>query len=118
MKSNPDASEARYSQVAISRKDGTDAGPEFAFPNRMRKNRFRNKEYEEKLNNIKWEVCRMLQRVAHRNGWYQYQLASRLGTTQSRISHVFGQKYDKLTFDQLFTYLIIAEPRFKILIAI
>jgi predicted XRE-type DNA-binding protein len=70
------------------------------------------------LNESKREICNALYRVQRRKDWDQRQMAKKLGTTQSRISHVLCPRPERTTFDQLFTYLVIAEPNFKILISI
>lgn len=73
-----------------------------------RKNLMKSDEQERRLQQIKRDLCYMLQRIHVQRGWSARQMAIRLGTTQSRLSHALGSRVDKVTFNQLFNYLIIA----------
>ena len=45
-------------------------------------------------------------------------MAFYLGTSKSNVSLIYCQRIEKLTLNQLFTYLSLAEPRFQVLVAI
>jgi hypothetical protein len=83
-----------------------------------RYNRMRTQKHEEKLLKMKAEACEALYRIKVRNHWDLTQMAARLGTSEARVCHAVCSRPELTTFDQLFTYLVIAEPRFKILISI
>ena len=74
-------------------------------------------EPKEKLNEIKFEICRVLDHEMHNQRRTQKELARRLGTTESCISRVRNRKVDHVTFNQLFRYLAVLNPNFKIMIA-
>lgn len=74
-------------------------------------------ESVEKLNEVKFEICRILDYEMTYTQRTQQQLALRLGTSQANISRVMNRKVNELTFNQLFRYLAILRPSFKILIA-
>lgn len=75
------------------------------------------KNESEKLNQIKCELCLELKRLALRRGWNQRQMAWHLGTSEACISRVIRLKVDEVTFNQLFQYLVILAPGFRVLIS-
>ena len=75
-------------------------------------------DYGRRVDLVKIDLCHALQRLAVRNQGDHQKMAIRAGTSMSCISHVFCKRVDKLTLNQLFRYLAILEPRFRILIAI
>ena len=76
------------------------------------------KKNKVKLDHVKIEVCQSIRRIAMRNGWDQRLLARHIGTSESSVSRVIRHRVDELTLNQLFRYLAILEPNFKIQISI
>lgn len=72
---------------------------------------------EEKLNQIKLEICCVLDREFAFTQLTQKELAKKLGTSQSNISRVENKKIEELTFNQLFRFLAVVNPNFKILVS-
>jgi len=66
---------------------------------------------------VKFEICRVLDLEMQGFRRTQKELAHRLGTTESCISRVRNRKVDNVTFNQLFRYLAVLNPNFKIMIA-
>lgn len=94
-------------------------GARFAIPqkNMARKNRWGSKD-NEKLDEVKRELCWKIKIAMARTQYNQYQLAIYLGTSQARISDVQNSKVERLTFNQLFRYLERLAPYFRILISL
>jgi DNA-binding Xre family transcriptional regulator len=82
-----------------------------------RPNRCRIKN-DERLNLAKEEICIALRKSMARKRWNQTELAEWLGTTRSCVCRVQARNVKELTFNQLFRYLSVLEPEFKILISI
>ncbi|MGZ3722554.1 MAG: hypothetical protein ACXVA9_06470 [Bdellovibrionales bacterium] len=82
------------------------------------KNWRKGKVHQEKMDRMKRDLCFALQRIYFREHYTRPQMALRIGTSLSRLSLVLSNRVEKLTFDQLVTYLVIAEVRFEMLIAI
>lgn len=72
---------------------------------------------EGKLDEVKLEVCRVLRHEILCSRKSQKQIAIRLGTSQGNISRVLNQRVETLTINQLFRYLAILKPKFKILVS-
>lgn len=72
---------------------------------------------EDKLDEVKLELCMAIRRVAGREGWTASEMAIYCGTNETRIGHVMSKKFKSLTVNQLIRYLIVLYPRFRILIA-
>ncbi|MEK6553774.1 MAG: XRE family transcriptional regulator [Bdellovibrionota bacterium] len=73
---------------------------------------------DEVLKQIKRQACQAIARAAHRGNWSQKDLSRYIGTSQACISRVFNQRVEELSMTQLFNYLVILEPRVKILISV
>ena len=71
----------------------------------------------EKLNEIKFLICNVIDHEMVRLQWTPLTLACHFGTTPSNISRVLNKKVDELTFNQLFRYLVILRPEFKCLVS-
>lgn len=52
-----------------------------------------------------------------RPGWTSFYCAYKMGTSQSVVSHIWCDRVDKLSFNQLFHFLILLEIHLDILIA-
>jgi hypothetical protein len=113
---NPGASGVRFRRFAKTRGGVMGASLRLALPTSM--NRAFKQDHYEILLETKREICLSLYRIQYRKSWTALEMALHLGTTRSRISNVLYPRPECTTFDQLFTYLVIAEPRFKILISI
>lgn len=66
---------------------------------------------------MKKEVYWAIRRVAAREGWTNKGLACYLPTSEARVSELMSQRYEKLTLNQLFLYLINLYPRFRAMVA-
>lgn len=73
---------------------------------------------QRRLDDLKKEICKALQRICNRNRLTLEQMAEHMGTSRSRASEALNAKLDRLTLDQLFIYLVLVAPEFKFLIAI
>lgn len=83
----------------------------------MGRDNFFTETADQKMAEVKLEICRILRReilYSHRS---QKEIAWRLGTSQGNVSRVLNQRVDALTVNQLFRYLAILKPDFKILVA-
>lgn len=84
----------------------------------------RRKQYEltidkqERIDNVKREICYTIRRLIVRNRWSQKRVANLLNTSESAISRVVNLRVEQLTLTQLFRYLAALEPKFRVLIAI
>jgi len=74
--------------------------------------------HEAQLEQTMIYLCGMIRQSAIRRCWTHKELALLLGTSQGCVSRVIRAKTDDLTINQLFRYLVILEPDFKILISI
>jgi len=75
-------------------------------------------EPTKKYDEIKTELCNVIQQVARRRQWRGYELALYAGCARTTICYVENKNIDRLTIGQLFKYLARIEPGFKMLIAI
>ena len=74
---------------------------------------------KERLDESKKEVCMVLRRSMARKPHYSVtRLAIELRTSRARVSQVQCADVTRLTFNQLFRYLIRLEPKLQILVAI
>jgi hypothetical protein len=73
---------------------------------------------QQRLDELKRDLCFQIQRVAMHRQWSQHAFAVRLGTTPSCLSSVYNYRLERLTVSQLFRYLAIARPSFRVLISI
>ncbi len=83
-----------------------------------RKSKIRIYQTDDKIRDLKIQLCNRLKDACWRHGWSQEQTAIHLGTSRCCIHNVDGLKVDKLTVNQLFRYLACAAPGFSVLIAI
>ncbi len=77
-------------------------------------------ESEEKLNELKMELCRAIDYEVHkliRAGISKKMLAFELGTSQANLSRAINKKTETLTFNQLFRFLVILQPAARILVS-
>lgn len=66
----------------------------------------------------KMEICRALRKAVEEERMTQIQMAARLRTSQANVSRAIRYPTaTKLSFDQLFRYLIELRPRFRIMIS-
>lgn len=65
---------------------------------------------QEKLNQLKYQLCKAIEYEIYRIRLTQYRAAVMLGTSQANVSRVVRKRTDQLTFNQLFRYLIILKP--------
>jgi len=72
---------------------------------------------EEKMAEVKMEICHILRREILYSPRSQREIAWRLGTSQGNVSRVLNRRVENLTINQLFRYLAILKPDFKILVA-
>lgn len=72
---------------------------------------------KEKLNEIEIEICRAIEFEIRLLYWEQKTIARKLGTSESCVSKVLNRRVNELTFNQLFRYLAVLNPRFRILIS-
>jgi hypothetical protein len=77
-----------------------------------------NYKGREKLKEVKLELCYLIKRHQARENLTAKALAFYMGTSQSNVSLVSRLNVDKLTINQLFRYLVLLEPEFKMLIAV
>lgn len=73
---------------------------------------------EEKLDEVKLYICQILRQVALRQGWTQREFAWYLRTSPSCVSLVVRGHVHRLTLNQLFHYLVMAQPHFQLLISL
>ena len=73
---------------------------------------------DEKLNQAKVLLCRTAMKAARRKGYTRKQMAIYMGTTKSNVSLIENQRVERLTFNQLFRYLVNLEAKFELLISI
>lgn len=75
---------------------------------------------EEKLDAVKLQLCLAARKVMKRERWgYQpIVMAGMLGTTRARITHVQIGATKRVSFNQLFRYLVQLAPTFEIIIAV
>lgn len=74
-------------------------------------------EQQDKLNEIKRQICYLINQYTAREQVTNRQLAFRMQTSLSCTSKVLGYKFNNLTLSQLFKYLVRLYPRSKVLIA-
>lgn len=71
----------------------------------------------EKINEVKRQICTLINKhmIRHQRTlkWMAYEMETSVGCA----SKVLNYKYDDLTLNQLFKYLVRLYPRFKILIS-
>lgn len=72
----------------------------------------------EKINEVKREICINIRRLAYRKRLNQKMLARYIGTSEANVSRVIRHRFDQISVNQLFRYLTILEPNFRILISI
>jgi len=71
-----------------------------------------------RIDELKRELCHLIQRACMRNQWNQVMAAHCLRTSRSCIHQVDNYKIDQLTVNQLFRYLATAAPQFRVMISI
>lgn len=76
-----------------------------------------NSDHIEKLNQLKFEICYVIDNEMTRYQWTQLELAFHVGATQSCINKVVNKKVDELSFNQLFRYLVILKPEFRCIVS-
>lgn len=72
---------------------------------------------ESRTHELKRELCQVFRRIVMANGWAQKTLALRLGASERSIGYVVNGYVDRLTFNQIFSYLIALEPNIEIMIS-
>jgi len=77
-----------------------------------------NVHSQQKLKEIKTELCHLIKRSARRRNYDQKTMAFYMGTTPSNASLVDNIRIEQLTINQLFRYLVNLEPNFRMLIAL
>jgi hypothetical protein len=75
-------------------------------------------ESEEKLNQLKEEICRVLGHAMYTSRYPRCELARRLRTSEANISRVINRRVDDLTFNQLFRYLATFKPKCKVFVSL
>ena len=76
-----------------------------------------NKPCKEKINELKFQVCQAIDREISKQRISQQKAAIFLGTSQGNISRIVRKRVDQLTFNQLFTFLIILNPNTRMLLS-
>jgi len=74
-------------------------------------------EQQDRLNEVKRQICYLINQYTSRYQVTNRQLAWRMQTSLSCASKVLNYKFEKLSLSQLFKYLARLYPRFKVLIA-
>lgn len=76
-------------------------------------------EEEQKLDAVKLQLCLAVRKAMKRERWgYQpTYMAAMMGTTRVRVTHVQIGATKKVSFNQLFRYLVQVAPNFEILIS-
>lgn len=77
-----------------------------------------NERAEEKIQEVKEELCAALRKIAWEDGWSQVEMAETIGTSQANLSRCLRFRTDKITINQLFRYLSKLNPNFRILISL
>ncbi len=72
---------------------------------------------EAKAREIKLKLCAKLRRSMSRPGWSSGRAAAVMGTSQAVVSHIWCDRVEKLTFNQLFRFLILLELHLDVLIS-
>jgi predicted XRE-type DNA-binding protein len=80
--------------------------------------RYKRVYSEEKITEVKIELCRAIRRVAMREGWSQKDMARYLSASESRVGHAVRFQVDKLTLNQLFLYLTVLYPQFRVMVSL
>ena len=75
-------------------------------------------DQEEKLDEVKRQMCRKLRRAMARAGQDQTYLAFRLGTSRACVVQVQAERVKQLTFNQLFRYFVRMDQRFEVLVSV
>lgn len=70
------------------------------------------------LDDLKMDLCFIIQREVLRKQWTQKQMSIYLGTSRAICSQIDYRKIKKLTVSQLFLYLAKIAPHFQCLIAV
>jgi len=74
-------------------------------------------EWEERTKNeMKYHLCLTIRDIGLRGGWTQAEMAKFLGASPTRVGQVIRLEVDKVTFSQLFDYLVKLAPRSKLLV--
>ena len=83
----------------------------------MSRENFYVKPNQEKIDEVKLELCRALYfEIIYAHCDYQG-IANKLGTSPANVSRVMNKRIANLTINQLFRYLAILNPRFRVLIS-
>ena len=74
-------------------------------------------EVQEKLDNLKIQLCHDFKKLMRRQKWSQIDAAILLRTSRARIHDVENLKIENLTISQLFKYIATLAPDFKLLVS-
>jgi len=66
---------------------------------------------------LRRELARQLREILRRKAWTQAQAATRLGTTQPRISNLYKDRVEGISMEQLVTWLAAFDHSVKVTVA-
>ncbi len=72
---------------------------------------------KKKSDEIKTKLCLRIKRSCQRPYWNSRTTAAELGTSRAVVCNVWRCNVDKLSYNQLFRFLIRLEPRLDVLVA-
>ena len=76
-----------------------------------------NKPCKHKIDELKFQVCQAIDREIANQRISQQKAAIFVGTSQGNISRIVRKRIDQLTFNQLFTFLVILNPNTRMLLS-
>jgi hypothetical protein len=82
------------------------------------RNRNYERKHDQRLRDVKVMLCQKLITAVWQEQKPPEAIAAKLGTSRSTISLIQQERVDRLTFNQLFLFLVILRPNFEILVSI
>lgn len=83
----------------------------------MKRNRRMNPVLRARLNQEKFQICHLIDYEISFMQMTTLGAAQMLGTTAANISRIRNKKVDQLRFNQLFQYLAMLRPEFRMLVS-
>jgi hypothetical protein len=73
---------------------------------------------QRKMEDVKKQMCRAIRKAARKKNYSRREWALYMGTSKAIVSSIENERVHRLSFNQLFRYLVYLEPNFELLISI